>query len=105
MYSGTEETMHFLGLQETIPRKPSRLTSFMGRLLLDHAVSRRPPAQHSSRTEIPRAPKECRLTFGWGGKTKREKRMAVGGPASSPGSLQIHSAPHMVWISTAEPHK
>lgn len=36
------------GLQETIPRKPSRLTSFMGRLVLDHAVSRRPPAQHSS---------------------------------------------------------
>lgn len=36
------------GLQDTIPRKPSRLTSFMGRLVLDHAVSRRPPAQHSS---------------------------------------------------------
>lgn len=36
------------GLQETIPRKPSRLTSFMGRLVLDQAVSRRPRPQHSS---------------------------------------------------------
>lgn len=36
------------GLQETILRKPSRLISFMGRLVLDHAVSRRPPSQHSS---------------------------------------------------------
>lgn len=36
------------GLQETIPRNPSRLISFMGKLELDHAVSRRLPSQHSS---------------------------------------------------------
>lgn len=36
------------GLHDTTPKNPSRLISFMGRLELDHAVSRRSPPQHSS---------------------------------------------------------
>ncbi len=45
---GKYESVPLHGLQETIPRNPSRLTSLIGRLLLDQAVSRRPAAQHSS---------------------------------------------------------
>lgn len=45
---GKYESVPLHGLQETIPRNPSRLTSLMGRLVLDQAVSRRPAAQHSS---------------------------------------------------------
>lgn len=45
---GKYESVPLHGLQETIPRNPSRLTSLMGRLVLDQAVSRRLAAQHSS---------------------------------------------------------
>lgn len=40
-----------------------------------------------------------------GGKEGEWWAMAVGGLAFFHGSLQIHSAPHMVWITTAKPYK